>query len=126
MNTLIIGQHFLVYQHAGYIAGTGDGIVTVNGQPASRPIYLYEVGPGVSLIKLVTRQVSLNSGRYLFRGLDPSRRYLIMCRDISPNGIDTRYEPTVFDYIQPATDLTIAEQHQIWQQWVNEANRKQT
>ena len=101
-----------VYTTFGYIAGSADGIVTINGQPVSRPIYLYEVGSGISLMTLVARQASLANGHYIFIGLDPNKQYLIMARDHN-----REYEPVVFDYVTPATDLTIAEQQELWESW---------
>ena len=96
----------------GYVAGTADGIVTVNGQPASRPIYLYEVGNGISLMTLVARQASLANGHYIFIGLDPNKQYLIMARDSNKE-----YEPAVWDYVTPARDLTLQQQQELWQSW---------
>lgn len=92
----------------GYIAGTADGIVSVAGQSASRMIYVFDV---VTLTWLQTAK-SLDNGHYLIMGLDPNKHYLIMCRDH-----EQQYEPAVYDYVQPATDLTIAEQMELWQSW---------
>ena len=104
--------YFAIPIMQGYIAGSGDGIVTINGSPVSRPIYLYEVGGGISIPTLVARQASLLNGRYLFMGLDPTKQYLVMCRDS-----EKEYEPFCWDYVVPATDLTIAEQQALWQSW---------
>lgn len=108
---MIIDIYF-AHRFAGYIAGAADGIVTVNGQPASRPIYLYEVSNGISIMTLIARQTSLLNGRYLFMGLNPSKRYLVMARDHNKE-----YEPAVFDYVTPATDLTFEQQQELWQSW---------
>ena len=72
---MIVGIYW-AYQYAGYIAGSADGIVTSGGVPSSQPIYLYEVGNGISLMTLVARQASLKNGHYLFMGLDPTKKYL--------------------------------------------------
>lgn len=102
----------------GYIAGSGDGIVTVNGQPAARSILLYEpVGAFGAFLTLIARQTSLANGHYLFLGLDPNKRYMLMCRDLEPNGAEQRYEPVVWDYVTPANDLTGSEQQELWQSW---------
>lgn len=99
--------------HVGFIAGNLDGIVTINGVPSSRPIYLYEVmSGGIGLLNFVARQASLANGHYLFMGLNPSKKYLIMCRDH-----EQQYEPCVYDHVQPATDLTLAQQQELWQSW---------
>ena len=95
----------------GYIAGTGDGIVTVNGQPAIRPIYLFEFFAYVAPI-LVAKIFSDNKGRYLFKNLDTTKQYMVMARDHNKE-----YEPAAWDYVAPATDLTIAQQQELWQSW---------
>ncbi len=95
-------------EHHGYIAGTADGIVSVAGQSASRMIYVFDI---VTLTWLQTSK-SLANGHYLIMGLDPNKHYLIMCRDYKRD-----YEPCVYDYVQPATDLTLAEQKELWQSW---------
>ena len=91
-----------------YIAGTGDGIVTVQGKPASRKIWLLDAQT-MAVEQVVT---SLRSGRYLFMGLDPAKRYLVIVRDYKKE-----FEPFVWDYVAPADDLTIDEQQALWQSW---------
>lgn len=92
--------------HHSYIAGTGDGIVTVAGKPASRKIYL------LSALTLAVEQVqvSLSNGHYAFFGLNPANRYLVMVRDYKKE-----YEPFVWDDVLPATDKTVSEQQAMWQ-----------
>lgn len=109
--------YFALPEKNGYIAGTGDGIVTVMGKPASRGIHLYEVGGSMAPMILVARQASSESGHYLFTGLDPAKRYLVMVRDLLPIKNEQRYEPAVWDYVTPATDLTIQQQQELWQSW---------
>ncbi len=91
-----------------YIAGTGDGIVTVSGKPASRKIWL------LNAQTLAVEQVatSLKNGHYIFMGLDPAKKYLVMARDYKKE-----YEPFVWDDVTPADDLTIDEQQVLWQSW---------
>lgn len=94
--------------HSGYIAGSGDGIVTAQGNPASRKIWLLD-----AKTMLVEQAVtSLKSGHYLFMGLDPAKEYLVMVRDYKKE-----YEPFAWDYVKPADDLTVAEQQALWQTW---------
>lgn len=95
-------------QQTGYIAGTQDGIVTVNGVPAARKIWLLSA----DYFTIIATQVSLANGHYLFTGLDTNVKYLILCRDY-----EGQYEPAVWDYVTPATDLTIAEQQELWESW---------
>lgn len=91
-----------------YIAGGGSGIVTVNGNPASRIIYLLDAVT-LQLLRLI---VSLPNGHYIFNGLDSDKQYLVMARDYNKE-----YEPAVWDYVTPATDLTVQQQQELWQTW---------
>lgn len=110
---MIVSPNTVSFQmYNGYIAGTGDGIVTVAGKPAARPIYLYLVTSGMAKINLVARQVSSKDGHYMFTGLNPTKRYMVMARDHK-----YQYEPFVWDDIVPATDLNIEEQQILRQLW---------
>lgn len=103
LNTLLLGT-----SRSGYIAGSGDGIVTVAGEPSRRDIVLFDADG----LTIINRMASLPNGHYLFNGLDPSVQYLVMVRDHNK-----QYEPFVWDYVIPATDLTIDEQQAMWQSW---------
>lgn len=94
--------------HNSYIAGTGDGIVTVAGKPASRKIWLLNA-QSLAVEQIIT---SLKNGHYMFLGLDPAKKYLVMVRDYKKE-----YEPFVWDHVAPADDLTIDEQQALWQSW---------
>ena len=94
--------------HKGYIAGTGDGIVTVQGKPASRKIWLLNAQT-MAVEQIIT---SLKNGHYLFLGLDPAKEYLVMVRDYK-----REYESFAWDYVKPADDLTVDEQQALWQTW---------
>lgn len=91
-----------------YIAGIGEGIVTVNGVPSSRHIFLFDANS----MELLRRITSLANGHYIFNGLDSTKQYLVMGRDYN-----REYEPFCWDYVTPATDLTIAQQQELWQSW---------
>lgn len=95
-------------QFAGYIAGTADGIVSINGEPASRKIYVFDA---LTLQWQATAK-SNQKGRYLILGLNPQQRYLIMVRDHQLN-----YEPYAYDHVRPADDLSVNEQQQLWAAW---------
>ena len=99
---------FQGFTNKAYIAGSGDGIVTVQGKPASRKIWLLNA-QNMAVEQVVT---SLQNGHYLFMGLDPDKSYLVMVRDYKKE-----YEPFVWDYVKPADDLTVAEQQALWQSW---------
>lgn len=94
--------------NSGYIAGSGDGIVTVAGKPASRKIWLLDAKT-MTVEQIIT---SLSNGHYLFMGLDPAKKYLVMVRDYKKE-----YEPFVWDDVTAADDLTIVEQQTLQQSW---------
>lgn len=99
------------FNGSGYIAGTGDGIVTVAGKAASRAIYLYALY-SYKPMALVAKTWSTAQGNYMFANLDTSMRYLVMVRDYAG-----QYEPFAWDYVVPATDLTTHEQYLLEQSW---------
>ena len=98
----------LSLKYNGYIAGANDGIVTIAGNPASRKIWLLNAQT-MAVEQVVT---SLKNGHYMFLGLDPAKKYMVMVRDYKKE-----YEPFVWDYVKPADDLTIAQQQALWQTW---------
>lgn len=108
----MIIKFYAFCQHTGYIAGTTDGIVTVGGESAKRQICVFDVDT-LTWLQTVT---SNENGNYLIMGLDPNKRYLLMCRDLPPDGVNQRYEPFCWDYVTPMTDKTLAEQQEMWQQ----------
>lgn len=95
-------------KHGGYIAGANDGIVTVKGKPARRDIWILNAQT-LAVEKAIT---SLNNGHYLFMGLDTTKEYLVMVRDYNKE-----LEPSVWDYVKPADDLTIEQQQALWASW---------
>lgn len=96
------------FTHTGYIAGTQDGIVTVGGVPAVREITVMHA----KTLHIVQKAYSMPNGHYLLTNLDPTQEYLIMARDYK-----REYEPCVWDYVTPATDLTADEQRELWTLW---------
>ena len=104
----MIANQTIYLRHKSYIAGSGDGIVTVQGKPASRKIWLLNA-QSLAIEQVVT---SLDNGHYMFLGLDPDKQYLVIARDYKKE-----FEPFAWDYVAPADDLTIAEQQALWQSW---------
>jgi hypothetical protein len=94
--------------YSGYIAGSGDGIVTVKGEPASRKIWLLNAQT-MAVEQVIT---SLKNGHYIFLGLNPDKKYLVMVRDYKKE-----YEPFVWDDVTAANDLTIDEQVALQETW---------
>lgn len=97
----------------GFIAGSASGIVTVAGTPAQREILVMDAQ--AQDFTFIQRVYSLKNGHYWISELDVAKTYLIMCRDH-----EKQYEPVAWDYVSPATDLTYAEQQQLWDSWQNE------
>lgn len=95
-------------RHTAYIAGTGSGVVSVGGVPASRKVYALDA----KTLGVIKTAVSTDDGRYLITHLDPAKRYLIVARDYQGE-----YEPYCYDHVAPATDLTLDEQQALWQSW---------
>lgn len=96
------------YAGGGYIAGTADGIVTVAGQPARRRVFLLDA----NTFKVVADTWSLKNGHYMLPELNADKRYIVFARDYL-----RQYEPVTYDYVEPATDLTIKQQNELWQSW---------
>lgn len=95
---MIVNDMFFSLTSPHYIAGFGDGIVTVQGKPSSRDIYLLDA---VTLGVLQTSRSQAN-GRYVFLSLNPAKEYLVMVRDFK-----REYEPFAWDYVKPADDLDL-------------------
>tara|TARA_R110002124_G_scaffold24460_6_gene89558 strand:- start:2503 stop:2835 length:333 start_codon:yes stop_codon:yes gene_type:complete len=108
MITYMSNKTSLSLPNSGYIAGSGDGIVTVQGKPASRKIWLLNAKTMV-IEQIIT---SLRNGHYMFLGLDPDKRYLIIVRDYKKE-----YEPFAWDDVIAANDLTLDEQVALQESW---------
>ena len=83
------------YGGDGFIAGEGEGIVTVGGEPASRRIYLF----ARPTMELVDAQWSRDDGTYRFARLNTETQYMMIAADHKK-----QYEPVGYDYITPVTD----------------------
>lgn len=105
---MLVNMYISFGGNASYIAGSSDGIVTVQGKPASRKIWLLDAQT-MAVEQVVT---SLQNGHYLFMGLDTAKEYLVMVRDYKKE-----FEPFVWDCVKPMDDLTIAEQQALWASW---------
>ncbi len=91
----------------GYIAGQTKGVTVFDVQTV-RYIYLFDNRTN----KLLRKTKSLANGRYIFIGLRPNKKYLVMVRDYKGEG-----QPYVFDNIVPASDKTVDQQMAMWQSW---------
>lgn len=107
MNVHAKADVVLSLPNTGYIAGDGDGIVTVGGVPAQREIVVFDMD-----LVVLAKYYSLANGHYLISNLDHNHEYLIMARDYK-----REYEPAVWDYVRPMSDKTLDEQMELWQSW---------
>ncbi|PIE82671.1 MAG: hypothetical protein CSA10_00015 [Cardiobacteriales bacterium] len=89
-------------------AGTADGLATLDGKPIAREIVLFRADN----LQIVYHGASFASGHYMVQGLDSDTQYLLMIRDYEQDK-----EPYCYDYIKPSTELTVAEQAELWQSW---------
>ncbi|ATD64117.1 hypothetical protein ACFPVS_08950 [Neisseria weixii] len=83
------------YGGKGCIAGEADGIVTVDGQPASRRIYLF----ALPAMECIADTWSKPDGSYRFDRLNTDKEYMMVARDYKK-----QYEPVSYDYIKPYVD----------------------
>lgn len=79
----------------GYFAGTlgGTGIVTVNGKPARRKIYVIDM----ATMQFVRSTWSNDDGTYWIGHLDETRKYLLIALD----NYNSRYRPQAWDKLSP-------------------------
>lgn len=110
-------RHRAWYSGAGFIAGDGDGIVSVGGIPASREVLLYQINQYDSTLTFIKKVRSTDKGHYLFGAINKNAKYLIIARDLPPSDDVERYEPAVWDYVTPKDDKTIDEQMEMWKSW---------
>lgn len=108
MDVLVNNYASIVLAKSSYIAGGGDGIVTVAGKPASRRVWLLNA----QTLAIEAVQWSLSNGHYMFLGLNPDKHYLVIVRDYKKE-----CEPFVWDNVIPADDLTIDEQMALQASW---------
>ena len=79
----------------GFIAGQGDGLVTVSGVTASRPVVVFDKK---SLIPLA-KTVSSTDGTYSIAGINANRKVFVVAFD--PSG---QFNAVIRDNITPATE----------------------
>ncbi|PID65576.1 MAG: hypothetical protein CR977_00810 [Gammaproteobacteria bacterium] len=96
------------YGGEGYFAGTADGIVTVAGEPAMREIVCFDA----DTLAIIRKVWSFDNGHYLVPNLSTDHKYLLIARDYKKE-----YTPHGWDYREPATTLSYAEQQQLLEQW---------
>lgn len=78
---------------SGYLAGQGDGIVTVAGARASRPITVL----AASSMRIVARTRSDDLGNWRVDNLNADRKYIVIAVDTQ-----RQFNAVIRDNIQPA------------------------
>lgn len=79
----------------GSISGEADAVVTVDGTPARRQVFLYERTPNTG--KLIRMRWSDGEGRYRFTHLPIENRYMVVAHDHL-----RQHNAVAMDHIQPA------------------------
>ena len=82
------------YTGTGFIAGSGTGIVTVGGVPASRRVLLM----ARDRLRVIADVWSNDDGTYRFERLNEDQAYIVMALD--HQGL---YEPVAYDFVRPAS-----------------------
>lgn len=95
---MILNDVIYVLVNNRYIAGSGDGIVTVLGKPDSREVFLLDA----KTLAVIQKSWSSKNGRYVFLGLQADREYIVMVRDYKKE-----LEPAIWDYVKAADDLDL-------------------
>ena len=79
---------------SGFIAGGGNGIVTVDGKPAQKRIVIFE---RIDNLPVVHQTWSYHDGTYFISSLNKDKTYLVMAFDDKQ-----KYEPVAWDFIKAA------------------------
>lgn len=99
MNNFTLDVPFIVsnplYGGSGYFAGESPGLVTVNGRPARRQIFVMD---RLSM-KIVGGTWSDEDGTWRISHLNQNRKYLIIALDHKQE-----YEPVAWDWVSPVVD----------------------
>lgn len=77
-----------------YIAGEGDGIVSIKGTPVVRQIVALEQDKLMQLASAATW--SFPDGSYVLPNLDPTKEYIVFAYDYKGD-----YEPVAYSHIVP-------------------------
>ena len=78
----------------GFVAGSGNGIVTVDGKPAQKRIVIFE---RLDSFPVLRQTWSYPDGTYFIDNLNKDKTYLVMAFDDKQ-----KYEPVAWDFIKAA------------------------
>lgn len=81
-----------MFRGKAWIAGEGEGIVTINGIPAVRQVAALEQPS----LEVVAKTWSFPDGTYLLPNLDKSKQYIVMAYDYKGD-----YAPVAESHIVP-------------------------
>ncbi len=80
------------FDGVGYIAGEESGVVSADGVPAVKPIFLFDQ----DLMLLIRSTFSDENGNYRLSHLDPSRKYVVLSCDETGE-----FSPVCVDHVTP-------------------------
>lgn len=93
---MILGKQLFVrgdlFRSKAYIAGEGDGIVSIKGLPVARQVVAFEQ----NTLTLAAKTWSFPNGSYVLPNLDPAKQYIVMAYDYTDD-----YEPVAYSHITP-------------------------
>lgn len=81
-----------VFHGRAYIAGEGDGIVSIKGVPVARQV----VALAQDTLTVAAKTWSFPDGSYVLPNLDPAKQYIVMAYDYTGD-----YEPVAYSHIVP-------------------------
>ncbi len=81
-----------IFHGRAYIAGEGDGIVSIKGLPVARQVVALEQ----DTLTVAAKTWSFPDGGYVLPNLDPDKQYIVMAYDHTGD-----YEPVAYSHISP-------------------------
>lgn len=93
---MILGKQLFVrgdlFRSKAYIAGEGDGIVSIKGLPVARQVVAFDQNTFAPVVKTW----SFPDGSYVLPNLDPAKQYIVMAYDYKGD-----YPPVAESHITP-------------------------
>lgn len=81
-----------IFHGKAYIAGEGDGIVSIKGVPVARQVVALEQ----DTLTVAAKTWSFPDGSYVLPNLDPTKQYIVMAYDYKGD-----YPPVAESHITP-------------------------
>lgn len=92
VNRLRLFKLGAIFHGKAYIAGEGDGIVSIKGLPVARQVVAFEQ----DTFAVAAKTWSFPDGSYVLPNLDPTKQYIVMAYDYTGD-----YEPVAYSHITP-------------------------